>query len=203
LNWEYAGKVPTFPWRGVQSIPRALSLKQFPEGIRLVQSPAKELETLRQDHVSLGEQDIAAANGALLAKRVRGDALEIIAELDSGNSAEAGIRVRKGKDEATTIGVDWVKQELFVDRTRSGNIAFDEKFPGRHAGPLLPAGGKRVKLHIFVDRSSVEVFVNDGSTVISDALFPSRDSQDIELYSKNGEARIVKLEVWNLQSAWR
>jgi len=88
-----------------------------------------------------------------------------------------------------------VKQEVFVDRTRSGNISFDEKFPGRQAGPLLPAGGKQVSLHIFVDRSSVEVFVNDGSTVISDAIFPSRDSQDIELYSKGGEARIVKLEV--------
>ncbi len=203
LNWEYATKVPTSRWRGVQSIPRVLSLKRFPEGIRMVQSPVKELESLRQNHVSLGEMDIVAANGALLAKRVHGDALEIIAELDSGNSSEAGIRVRVGKDESTTIGVDWGKQEVFVDRTRSGDIAFDERFPGRHAGPLLPAGDKRVKLHIFVDRSSVEVFVNDGSTVISDAIFPSRDSQGIELYSSGGQARIVKLEVWTLQSAWR
>jgi fructan beta-fructosidase len=203
LNWEYAGKVPTFPWRGVQSIPRVLRLKRFPEGIRLVQSPIKELQTLRQNHVSLSGQDIAAANRALQARRICGDALEIIAELDGGKSAETGIRVRKGKDEATMIGVDWAKQEVFVDRTRSGDIAFDEKFPGRQAGPLLPAGGKRVKLHIFVDRSSVEIFVNDGATVISDAIFPSRDSQDIELYSKNGEAQIVKLEVWTLRSAWQ
>jgi len=49
----------------------------------------------------------------------------------------------------------------------------------------------------------VEVFVNDGATVISDAIFPSRDSQDIELYSKNGEAQIVRLEVWTLHSAWQ
>ncbi|HYW67629.1 MAG TPA: GH32 C-terminal domain-containing protein, partial [Candidatus Dormibacteraeota bacterium] len=87
--------------------------------------------------------------------------------------------------------------------TRSGDTAFDPKFPGRHAGPLLPVGGERVKLHIFVDRSSVEVFVNNGATVISDAIFPSRDSQGIELYSSGGQARIVKLEVWTLQSAWR
>ena len=181
LNWEYAGKVPTFPWRGVQSIPRALSLKRFPEGIRLVQSPVREFETLRQNHASLGALDIASANRTLLTNQVRGDALEIVVELDGGNSAVAGIRVRKGKDETTTIGVDWVKQEVFVDRRRSGNTSFDGKFAGRHAGPLLPAGGKRVKLHIFVDRSSVEVFVNDGATVISDAIFPSRESQGIEL----------------------
>lgn len=203
LNWEYAAKVPTFPWRGVQSIPRVLSLKRFPEGIRLVQSPVRELATLRQNHVSLSALDIAAANRALLAKKVRGDTLEIIAELDAGNSAEAGIRVRKGKDEATTIGADWGKQEVFVDRTHSGNSSFDDKFPGRHAGPPLPAGGKQVKLHIFVDRSSVEVFVNDGATVISDAIFPSRESQGIELYSIGGQAHFVKLEVWSLRSAWR
>ena len=203
LNWEYAAKVPTFPWRGVQSIPRALSLKRFPEGIRLVQSPVKELETLRQNHLSLSALDIASANRALLAKQVRSDALEIIAELDAGNSAEAGIRVRKRKDEATTIGADWGKQEVFVDRTRSGNTSFDEKFLGRHAGPLLLAGAKQVKLHIFVDRSSVEVFVNNGSTVISDAIFPSRDSQDLELYSNGGAARLVKLDVWTLRSSWR
>src|SRR5208337_2247651 len=104
LNWEYAGKVPTFPWRGVQSIPRVLSLKPFPDGIRLVQSPMKELQTLRQNHVTLSGQGIAAASRALQATRIRGDALEIIAEIDGGNSTEAGIRVRKGKDEATTIG---------------------------------------------------------------------------------------------------
>jgi len=203
LNWEYAGKVPTFPWRGVQSIPRALSLKRLPEGIRLVQSPLNELAGLRQSQVSLGPQEIATANSALVAKKVRGDVLEIIAEIDASNSTEAGIRVRKGTDEATIIGVDWGKQEIFVDRTRSGNTSFDEKFSGRHAGPLLPAGGKHVKLHIFVDRSSVEVFVNDGATVISEAIFPSRESQGIELYSKNGEARVVKLEIWSLHSAWR
>ena len=203
LNWEYAAKVPTSPWRGVQSIPRALSLRQFPEGIRLLQSPVGELETLRANHVLFVERDFATTYGAMLASRLSGDALEIIAELENGNSTEAGIRVRKGKDEATTIGVDWAKQEVFVDRTRSGEIAFDARFPGRHAGPLLPTGSKRVKLHIFVDRSSVEVFVNGGATVISDAIFPSRDSQGIELYSNGGQARIVKLEVWNLRSAWR
>jgi len=202
LNWEYAAKVPTSPWRGMQSIPRTLSLKRFPYGIRLVQAPVKELAQPRLSRFIILGKDFATANRNLLARRIHSDAQEITAEIDAGNSSEAGIRVRKGKDEATTIGVDWARQEVFVDRTRSGDIAFDPRFPGRHAGPLLPAGGKQVKLHIFVDRSSVEVFVNDGATVISDAIFPSRESQGIELYS-NGDARLVKLEIWNLRSTWR
>jgi fructan beta-fructosidase len=148
-----------------------------------------ELSTLREDHASLDGQSIAAANRALNAKRVRGDTLEILAEIDGGSAAEVGLRVRKGIDEGTTIGVDCVKREVFVDRTRSEDTAFDERLAGRHVGPIRQAGGKQVKLHIFVDRSSVEVFVNDGSTVISDCIFPSSDSKDLELYS-----RMEKLE---------
>ena len=203
VNWEYAAKVPTHPWRGVQSIPRELRLKRFTDGIRLVQQPVMELRTLRKEHTSLGDQNFHAANRLLKSKGVRGETLEIVAEIDRGSAAEVGFKVRKGPEEETVIGVDTKQSKLFVDRTRSGNVGFDEKFPGRHAGPIRLAGGKSVKLHIFVDRSSVEVFGNDGETVISDGTFPARTSGGIELYSQGGQARIVKLDVWNLGSAWQ
>lgn len=201
-NWDYAGKVPTSPWRGAFTIPRALTLRSFPEGLRLSQNPVKEIQSLRQNHVSITGSSIAAANRSLLDQNVRGDALEILADFEAGSSAEAGVRVRVGKEEATTIGVDWGKQEVFLDRAHSGDVVFDGKFPGRHTGPLLTGNSKRVRLHIFLDRSSVEVFVNDGTTVLTDALFPSRDSRGLEFYSQNGEARIVKLDVWTLRSIW-
>ena len=202
-NWAYAAKVPTYPWRGVQSIPRELKLKRFANGIRLIQQPVVELCTLRQQHTSLQGQNVTAANRLLKSKGVGGETLEILAEIDPGSAAEVGLRVRKGFDEETIIGVDTKQSKLFVDRTRSGDVGFDEKFPGRHAGPIRLADGKSVKLHIFVDRSSVEVFGNDGETVISDGIFPARTSEGMELYSQGGQARIVKLDVWNLRSAWQ
>jgi sucrose-6-phosphate hydrolase SacC (GH32 family) len=39
--------------------------------------------------------------------------------------------------------------------------------------------------------------------VISDGIFPARSSGGIELYSQGGQARILKLDVWNLRSAWQ
>lgn len=121
-------------------------------------------------------------------------------------ASEVGLKVRKGAQEETLVGVstgvDPKEARLFVDRTRTSNVKLDEKFPGRHGGPLQLAEGKRVKLHIFVDRSSVEVFGNDGETVISDVIFPTGTSQGVEVYAKGGQARIVRLDVWNLRSAW-
>lgn len=201
-DWEYAARVPTSLWRGQQSIPRALKLRKTPEGIRLIQEPVAELQELRGRHVTVENQSTEAADGLLQSKGVRGDTLEIEAEIDPGTATEFGFKVRKGPSEETAIGVDRVKSRLFVDRTRSGDTDFDPKFPGHQAAPLDLVSGTMVKLHIFVDRCSVEVFANDGEAVISDLVFPSLASQGIELYSRGGTARVVKLDVWNLKPAW-
>jgi fructan beta-fructosidase len=202
-NWDYAANVPTFPWRGVQTFPRELKLRRFADGIRMVQEPVAELAGLRGKQVSFAGQNIVEANRALQAKGVRGETLEIMAEIDLGSAAEFGFKVRKGEKEETLVGVDAKESKLFVDRTRSGNVGFSDKFAGRHAGPLSMVRGKNVKLRIFVDRSSVEVFANDGETVITDGIFPARTSDGLEVYSQGGEARVVKMEIWNLNSAWR
>ena len=202
-NWEYAARTPTHPWRGAQSIPRVLSLQRFAGGIHLVQRPVAELHRLRNRHWTLQGQTFLAANRFLKSQGVGGDALEIWLQIAADNVNEVGLHVRKSGDEQTAIGVDTAKSQLFVDRTRSGSTNFHEKFPGRQVGPISLARGKAIKLGVLVDTSSVEVFGNDGETVISDCIFPRRASQGVELYSSGGEARILKLDIWTLRSAWR
>ena len=201
-NWEYAAHVPTSPWRGIQSIPRVLKLRRFRQGIRLVQQPIAELKSLRGRHVEINDESFKAANLILQSRKVRGATLEIEATIDPGTAKSFGLEVRKGPSEETSIGFDGVKSELFVDRTHSGNVSFDPKFPGRQSAPLRLSAGRPVRLHIFVDRCSVEVFANNGERVISDLIFPSLSSQGIELFSKGGEAEILYLDIWNLKSAW-
>jgi sucrose-6-phosphate hydrolase SacC (GH32 family) len=59
-----------------------------------------------------------------------------------------------------------------------------------------------VKLHIFLDRSSVEVFVDDGEVVLTDRMYPSPGSDGIELYSKEGQGKVLSLSIWKLGSIW-
>jgi fructan beta-fructosidase len=202
-NWEYAARLPTYPWRGAMSIPRVLRLKRFPAGIRLVQEPVAELKMLRGQHLRIENQSAEAVNRAFQARRFRGETLEIEAEVQPEDSEEFGFRVRKSAAEQTVVGVDPRKSQLFVDRTRSGEISFDPRFAGRQTAPLDVAGRLPVRLHIFVDWSSVEVFANGGEAVISGLIFPSPASQSIEFYSVGGPAKIVKLDVWKLRSAWQ
>jgi len=196
-NWLYANKEPTHTWRCAQSIPRVLRLKKIGNSIRLAQEPIAELASLRGEHLHFGPADVAEAN--LRLRGFQSETYELIAEIETAN--EAGFKLRKGPSEETLAGYDANRTEVFVDRRRSGIVNFSGDFPGRHAGPLT-AANHRIRLRIFVDRSSVELFANDGETVISDRIFPSPASNGLEIYALGGSARVISLDVWKLRSAW-
>ena len=98
------------------------------------------------------------------------------------------------------VGVLPANYAVFVDRSKSGDVSFSKDFPGRYYA-WLPFT-ERIRLHIFVDRSSVEIFVNDGEKVMTNRIYPPPGSTGIELYSKYTEGKIVSFTYWPLQSIW-
>jgi fructan beta-fructosidase len=60
----------------------------------------------------------------------------------------------------------------------------------------------RLKLHLFIDWSWVEVFGNGGTVTITDRIFPSSESNDVEFFSEGGDAQIVSLDRWKLKPVW-
>ena len=197
-NWQYANQVPTKPWRNAMSIPRSLSLRRSADGFMLAQTPVAELKSLRASHVAMPAREIDADASIEVG---RGSSYEVIAEFDPGDAAEFGLKLRVGPGEETIVGVDPRGKALFVDRTRSGLVGFSPEYPGRHVAPL-PIEGGRVKLHIYVDESSVEVFAADGRSVLTDLIYPGPESLGIRLYARGGKARLAALDMWELKSAW-
>jgi sucrose-6-phosphate hydrolase SacC (GH32 family) len=195
-NWQYANEDPTSPWRGMLTVPRALRLVASAKGLRLAQEPIAELKTLRGARFSASPREVA---GSAALPGLSGDALELIAEMAPGSATSFGLKVRKGPSEETVIGYDVRARELFVDRRRSGSVAVHPEFPGRHAGPLELERG-RVRLHVLVDRSSVEAFANGGRTVLTDRIFPSPASQGVEVWAEGGTASLVAFEAWPLDA---
>ncbi len=60
-----------------------------------------------------------------------------------------------------------------------------------------------IKMHIFVDKSSIEVFANDGRKVFTLLAHPKQHGQKLELFCKNGKAKLSKLQLYQLKSVWR
>ena len=200
-NWQYAQDVPTSPWRSAMSIPREVGLRRTAEGILLVQKPVREMTKLRRQHFSFKKKDVSTANRWLNQKAIHGNQCELKVEFDSAAHGVQGIKVLQGSGELTIIGVDRERGLVFVDRTHSGQVHFNPEFSGVHGAPLSVPGGK-ISLHVFVDASSVEVFVNDGERVITDSVFPSAGSQKLEFFGPEGNQNIHSFDLWNLKSVW-
>jgi sucrose-6-phosphate hydrolase SacC (GH32 family) len=188
-NWAYADVEPTSPWRGVQSLPREISLRRTPDGIRLVQTPLRELATRRATREG---QPIDAG-------RALAGAAEIELEIDTTapGTAEAGLRLTNSAGEEVVVGVSAQPLEVFVDRRRSRLMPLHDEYPGRHVGPVRSANG-RVALRVVFDRTTLEVFANGGEMVISDRVYPTRPLDRIEpLHAGRGLASPIRL--WELR----
>lgn len=210
-NWKYANDIPTSTWRSSQSIVRKLKLQEFPEGARLIQQPVETLQELRQAHTHDEDVTIKEEDNFLSLENIKGTQLEIIAEfayesIDTPSEAnllasEFGIKVFKGENQETVIGYDVASQSLFVNRTRSGDTTFAEGFATKTVG-LMPTDDGTVRLHIFVDHSSVEVFGNNGYIVMSNRIFPDPDKDAVEIYTVGGMVTLKSLDIWELSSIW-
>ena len=104
-------------------------------------------------------------------------------------------------DHGVSVGYDANTATLFLDRTNSENARFSGRFAKYMTAPLAPQNGK-VRLHIFVDQSSIEVFANDGVVTMSALMFPSPKSLGTELFSEGGETNLQSLRAWELDSIW-
>jgi fructan beta-fructosidase len=173
-----------------------LTLTRTAAGVRLVQQPIPELRKLRSDHKHW-QNEIIVPDANLLAG-LQGDSFEIAADFQISPDTESlGFRVRMGEGEHTSIIYNPREQRVYLDRTHSGQSDFHPGFARIHAADLAPINGS-IRLHIFVDHSSVEVFANHGQVTLSDSIFPSEESLGLELFSKSGAAQLNALDFYHL-----
>jgi len=202
-NWQYGGKIPTDPWRSAMSVPRELTLHKIYGKTELTAQPVDQLGSLRQGQPYVARTPrLLDGTTTLQGAGAKGDTVEILAEFKAKDADQFGVNVRTGNGQHTTVGYDVARGGVYVDRTKSGDVGFDATFPSVEFAPLPVKNGK-VTLHILVDRSSVEVFAEDGQRTITDQIFPNRDSQGIQVFSTGGRAQLDKITIWQLQSAWQ
>jgi beta-fructofuranosidase len=185
-------------WAGVMSLPRVLSLR--PDGL-LGAEPVPEVEVLRGEHYRLTGIVLAPASSGAL-EDVRGACLEIVAEFEPGDAKQVGVKVRCSPDgeEQTCIVYDRLARRLVLNRERSS--LSPEVDRGVYEGPLDLADGERLRLHVFLDRSVVEICAN-GRACLTSRIYPSLpDSLGVHLFAHGGSANLASLDVWEMGSIW-
>lgn len=176
-NWLYGRELPTLTWRGAMTLPRSLHLIQTPDGPRLRQSPVAELTQLRGEAFRV--PPLRLAPGERYQPDLPPSGLwEMMADFRVTPDTppfQICLRFRPaptGERAEALLTVDPQAGELRLDRSRSGQVDFHRAFGREHVAPLPPMPHGRVRLHLFVDHSCIEVFANQGQVVMTDTLFP-------------------------------
>ncbi len=196
-NWRYANQVPTKEWRSSMTLPRELLLTSTVEGVRIVQKPVEEIDVIREGSAVYEGLTIEGKNASYDIS----DLSEITVEFEAQSAISYGLVIQSSPEERTTVSYDVDKEMLFVDRTVSGDNSFSESFATVQEAPLKMKNGQ-LKLQIFVDTSSIEVFANDGEVVVTSLFFPSETTKKLSLFSNEGKTNVRSLNLTELVSIW-
>ena len=219
-NWQYANVTPIRQYRGANALPRELSLYTKDGEVYMAANAVKETEGLRKetrkvDNFSLnGEQtvsDVVAAQEC---------AFEVEMDITPGKANTVGFDLMNAKGEKTKIYLDMKAGRVVMDRTESGLVAFGEKaephFKENHDrrktesvnyvndfalgtwAPLSLCEGKTYHLNVFVDKCSVEIFVDGGRIAMTNLVFPTVPYNALRFYAEGGEAKVENLNIHKL-----
>jgi beta-fructofuranosidase len=186
-------------WAGVMSLPVIVAPLV---GGRLSLKPAPELTTLREKHWHYDGLELSKGRNVLL-EDIRDDRLEILVECEPGQNCEFGLKVRCSPDgqEQTRLVYQSASQQVFIEREQSST---NPEVDRQNCSVVIEAEpGEVLKLHIFLDRSVVEVFVN-GRCYLASRIYPERrDSLGLELFARKGRVGVKSLDIWHLASIWK
>lgn len=153
-NWAYTQVTPTQRWRGATTVPRELSLQASGPNRYVISRPVRELV----QHAE--EKDTTNANRALSL---------IEGEIEAAKFDY--VELSNAKGEKLRIGLDKKAKEFYVDRSEAGNVTFSKQFVTRAVCPRL-SNDATIPYTIITDVSSVEVFFDNGLSVMTATFFP-------------------------------
>jgi len=195
-NWQYANQVPTDPFRSVMSIPRKLRLRREEGKLNLIQIPI-ELTSIVAGTLIVNEELTLQPHAS---KKMEVNKLQLLFQGKvKENTASAFTWTLRGENEYLQIIFDCVNKEVRMDRTKSGLTTFSEQFSSVSKMPLK----ELEEFSIFIDQSSVELFVNQGRGVMTELFFPTAKKMILEIEAIDGIVDLTDISVKILQSAWK
>lgn len=219
-NWQYANVTPIRQYRGANGLPRELSLYTKDGQIYVAADVVKEVEALRKDTRSFDPITVKDEYKIDEVVPQTDGAYELEMDITPNTSGVAGFDLMNAKGEVAKIYLDMKSGKLVMDRTASGLVAFGEKSEP-HAketddhrktmsvnyqndfalgtwAPLSLCEGKTYHLNVFVDKCSVEIFVDGGRIAMTNLVFPTEPYNTLRFYTEGGEAQVSNMKVYKL-----
>ncbi|MDB0026408.1 glycoside hydrolase family 32 protein [Polaribacter sp.] len=190
-NWEYARDVPTETWRSAMTIPRELKLKKNEKEFVLSSAPVTELskyvsKTIVKETLTVNNQKTIITKSEIDLSRVR-----IQLEMNHLKSDKYDFTFQNSFGDRLSFGIDNIKKQYYLNRQNSGKVTFSDKFANTISKAPIKNPSNMLKIEVLVDKTSIEVFYNDGETIMTEIFFPN---EPFEAFSINTSDAALILE---------
>lgn len=194
MPWcEDFGPTAAEHWQGCMSVPRKISLT---ENNRLRFEPVDEMEKLyelanemQNVRISTEKKHFTIKNPTSFRIKLEADARKI-----TSRAFEIGLRGKENR--AALVQVDLLNNLITFDRNNA-----DRYVKGRVSCPFDSENGK-FSMEILVDKSSVEIYVNDGLQCITSNIYPEREQVECWIRTPYKEATIDRISTCCIKPIW-
>ncbi|MCC6682507.1 MAG: glycoside hydrolase family 32 protein [Phycisphaeraceae bacterium] len=200
-------------WNQLMTLPMRLTLGKDDQ---LLIEPAGDFASLRRQHVHLDGRTLPA-NQEIVLDNVQGNSMEMLLELDPQSSSNVELNVLRSPDGRETTRILFYKDRGYRDRSLRDRPLLSAVSIDSSRSSMLPDVRSRVpetasvlieknetvRLHVFIDRSVVEVFVN-GRQIVAQRVYPGLpESTGFSLRAVGNDARLLSLDAWQMDSIYK
>ncbi len=200
-NWQYAAEVPTMQYRSANTLPREIGLFRASDGeIYTSCTPSPEIGALR-GNASVKKRSFTAGKKSrtFALPEANGGICEITLEITPKKGVPVNLTLANEAGNKVEMVYNPAESTFSFDRYQSGQTDFSQDFPAITTAPAFTDGGN-LRLRIFIDRSSIEVFEQNGRFAMTNLVFPESPYTTLSVNAPAGYARIENLAIYPLRT---
>lgn len=217
-NWQYFNVLPADQSNNVNALPRELRLYTQDGDIYLSATPAEETKRLRKESKQIPSFTVDKDYHIESILPNNEGAYELSLNVIAGKAEIMGFSMFNDKGEKVDIYFNLPEKKLVMDRTKSGKVDFGKNaitykngmydhrktFSINYINDFALATWAPIskedtyQLDVFVDKCSVEVFLNGGKIAMTNLVFPSIPYNRMCFYSKGGTFKVDSFNVYRL-----
>lgn len=206
IAWMAGGAYPQMPFNQQMSYPCAMTLHETPEGLRIFRQPVKEIASLYGKEARISNKTLKPNEFWLFAYNIKGTTTINGVVQRNVNEGDNPLNTLSSELWDARVEFEPGNATAFVLRVRGEDIRYNVKDQtvtclGRTA-PLKIQNG-RIVLRALVDRTSLEVFGNQGQASLTSCFLPRQKDTALSVYAEGGDVKLVSLSVHPLRSAWK
>lgn len=186
VSLDYGGSVPTNAWRSSMTTPREIRLIKKGADYSLISNPVKEINNYISKSIKV--KSLKGKGKVTVVESGKIDLTQAIIDFNLKNVKQDSYNftLSNAAGESLTFGLNVKENYLFVDRTKAGKIDFSDRFASKIHKAQLDGNSKEATFKILLDKTSIEIFYNNGEKVMTEIFFLEQPFTELSVISNEG-----------------